>query len=171
MNRFAVCSDCKGGGSVNGTYGWGTCSDCAGFGNVEVRLCDICVRADATSCSDEDVALCDRCAGEFAPAPRGTHWECACGNTHFSEDAGPGISTTYVECGCSRRMRQVAASVPPARDTEPCLVAPEVVDDEADARIAALMQSALLVEDARAIGWEPHEVFRAMRRANIAKGG
>jgi hypothetical protein len=47
-----------------------------------------------------------------------THWACVCGSTHTTEDVA-GSTTTYVECGCSRRMRRVEAPAKPQHPSRP----------------------------------------------------
>lgn len=181
-----VCTACRGTGArlcqlcgqlpavdrVDGNY---ACAEC-----LPLTVSDVCwaCLTDTPIMMHNGLALCGRCLDDAIrttppAAPKGTHWECVCGATHFAEDWGPGTSVPYVECGCSRRMRKVA-------DTVPCL--PLVQCDQAAAETLPetaandhtpllLAESLELIEDARAAGVEPREAFAIVRRARAKRAG
>lgn len=175
MNNGAhpECPVCSGRGALDGVdlnYGETfTCEACGGFGRIFE-----CHDCSAPFADDDElheartgIFVCGRCARDGrdtvvppapptipAPAVKGTHWECSCGATHFVEE-WPGARTHDVQCGCSRRMRQVPA---PANDMS--------LEPYEDSEIlGALTNTALLAEAAREAGIPMHEAARLVRKA------
>lgn len=103
------------------------CSDCGRELTAEEELEErAAVRPQCFGCIDKAWEATEkkiRARTMLPPAPRPPeHWACVCGATAVTEDWGPGTSVTYVECGCSRRMQRVPATIPcpPPADEAGC---------------------------------------------------
>lgn len=158
------CDDCNGLGELShsrGNQGF-ICETCRGTG---ARLCQLCMQLPAVDCVDGNYA----CAECLPLTVSDVCWTCL-SDTPIAMHSGLAL--------CGRCFEEASlrsdTDVPPAPDTIPCPAndtgEPEVEDPDTELRMRQLMASAELIEDARAVGWTPHEAFRAVRRGLIAKG-